>query len=424
MNHATWNVHRALIFARGLYHIAACDGLVEEERKALRIFLEQANLPVDLEFLSKEPFDFHEAAQALDSSWLRQTFLQACRLMVQLDGKISLPERDALRAMAAALGIQERSILKGIDGPIPRATELVNWVSERLVDFVSWDDATHPSWLWAFPHHKHALEEGGVIQVSSGQFLLLESQGELRDLLEPGEYSIQATQLPKLAEALDWKAGPIKARFIFVRSSCSHFLRWGTADPIFLHFPQQGPVQIRAFGRFRFRIQNPRLFVEKMAQRRILEDQELLQRIRRIISGRFAEALGEIKIGSDQEMIFLLNHLDELKRSCISPMRRRLEQIGLKLVRFEIESLTAPLELGLALRSAPALSLGERSADPCASEQQALLRPCARCLTPIPDDGRFCPRCGYPQRRSCQHCAQELPLRARFCSACGEAQNR
>ncbi|MEZ4436328.1 MAG: hypothetical protein R3F65_28345 [bacterium] len=75
--------------------------------------------------LEAEPFDYAEAAEGLDSMWLRRTFVQACRLVVQVDGRVEPEGADALRAMASALGVGEAAALDDIEGPRPDPGRLV-----------------------------------------------------------------------------------------------------------------------------------------------------------------------------------------------------------------------------------------------------------------------------------------------------------
>ena len=45
---------------------------------------------------------------------------------------------------------------------------------------------------------------------------------------------------------------------------------------------------------------------------------------------------------------------------------------------------------------------------------------CPACGASLPQDSRFCPKCGRPLARSCPHCGETLPPDAKFCPACGK----
>ncbi len=424
MNRDTWNTERARIFARGLYHVAACDGLDPREEAALRVFLERTGQPDDIEALGAEPFDYAEAAQALDSTWLRRTFIQACRLMVQMDGTVSNDERDAMRAMAAALGVGERVALETVE-VTPDPDDITDWVNARAVDFVSWDDRSQRGYFWAFPHADHPLAEGAELQVADGQAVVVRHQDQITDAFGPGDYTIDADTLSGLAEVASWTGGPVNARLVFVRTGMSPMLRWGTGDAINLASKSHGEIPIRAFGRFSASFADPRQAVERFTRRGIPSDEELTIRIRRVVSGRFGAALSAVTYDEDARLLEVLNDLDALKDAIWPTFKELLSRSGIRLARFYIENLTGPYELGLKPVSRASQSrtmVGRTLMDGMSApkaDAAVTLRPCVQCLAPVPTTARFCPRCGTSQRCACNSCGHDVATRARFCPNCG-----
>lgn len=425
MNRDTWNSERARVFARGLYHVATCDGLDPREAQALRVFLERTGQPDDLDALGEEPFDYAEATEALDSTWLRRTFVQACRLMVQMDGVVSNAERDAMRALAAALGVGEKLALEEV-GAIPDPDEIADWVSARAVDFVSWDDRSQRGYFWTFPHPAHPIADGAALQIAEGQAVVVRYEDEITDALGPGDYTIDAESLSGLAEAAGWSGGPVHANLLFVRTGMSPMMRWGTGDAITLKSDAHGEVPIRAFGRFSATFADPRQAVERFTRRGIPSDAELNTRLRRVVSGRFGAALSTLTYDSDERLLELLNDLDALKDAVWPTFKRLLARSGIRLARFQIENLTGPYELGLKpiSRASQSRTLVGRtliggSLSGTQPDKAVTLRPCVQCLAPVPTTARFCPRCGTSQRTACVSCGHDVPTRARFCPNCG-----
>jgi len=419
MNRTTWNPHRALVFARGLYHIAACDGLDEREAQALRVFVERVGLSVSLEALGAEPFDYAEAAEVLESDWLRRVFVQACKLMVQLDGQVSPAERDAMRALGAALGVGEELALEEVEEP-PEPEALVEWIAARAVDLISWDDRGSRGFFWSFPHPGHPLATGASLQVADGQAVVVRHGDTLTDCLGPGEHRVEPDTLPGLVEAADWAEGPVRASLVFVRTGMSPILRWGMSDPVRLEFDAHGEVPIRAFGRFSTTFADPRQAVDRFARRGIPTTAELSARLRRVVSGRFASVLGQIEVDSDEARFALLNDLDALKEAIWPGLTSALARSGLELARFYIENLTAPLELGLrpvSRASQTRTMVGRRLIG--TADDAVVLRPCVECVAPVPSTARFCSRCGASQHDVCDGCGANVPFRARFCPGCG-----
>ena len=421
MNRATWNNDRARVFARGLYYVAACDGLDPREEAALRVFVERTGLPDDLESLGAEPFDYAEATAVLDSTWLRRTFIQACRLMVRMDGRVSNAERDAMRAMGAALGVGEQIALEEVSES-PRPEEIVEWVSARAVDFVSWDDRAQRGYLWAFPHPEHPLAEGAAVRVADGQAVVVRHEEQVTDTLGPGEYEIVPDTLAGLAGAAAWSGGPVMASLVFVRTSPSSLLRWGTSNAVTLASSEHGELPIRAFGRFSAAFADPREVVERFTRRGVPTNAELDVRLRRVVSGRFGAALGQLAYDTDERLLELLNDLDALKDAVRPELSTQLARSGIRLERFLIENLTGPLELALKPVSRASQSrtlVGRTMMGGVGGDPAITLRPCPECLAPTPVTARFCPRCGTSQRAACNQCGQDVPTRARFCPNCG-----
>lgn len=352
MSHSTWSGQRARIFARGLYHIASCDGFNRRERSALQVFLDKVGVPDSIDALAAEPFDYAEAAGLLDSTWLRRTFVQACRLMVQMDGAISPGERDALRAMAMAMGIGEQVALDDIKGPRPDPEHIVEWVDALAVDFVSWDDADKGSWFWFFPHPDHPLAEGAEVRVCHGQVLVVRDEGEVTDVIEPGNHLAGPALMPGLAARRGgWPAGGIEADLLFVRTAPSSILRWGTTFPAEVPTRRWGTIPLRAFGRFSVRLEDPAGVAMRFARSKVPTDDDVDGRLRRMVSGRFAEALSKLDFADDEALVAGLNDLDGLTERILPGLKAGLNRSGIKLIRFLIENLTGPLEVGLRPRS-------------------------------------------------------------------------
>ncbi len=93
------------VFAAGLYHIAACDGLDDRELQIIREFLSDAGAPDLGDELEGLSFDPVQAYQALESTWLRSLFLRAALLVIRQDGEVSDAEVETIDWMAEAFGI-------------------------------------------------------------------------------------------------------------------------------------------------------------------------------------------------------------------------------------------------------------------------------------------------------------------------------
>ena len=93
------------VFARGLYWLASRDGIEEREVTLIREFLVETKSELQVADLQHGPFDPLEAAQVLETTYLRRMFLKAAVALVRADGVYSDAERHALGRIADAFGL-------------------------------------------------------------------------------------------------------------------------------------------------------------------------------------------------------------------------------------------------------------------------------------------------------------------------------
>jgi tellurite resistance protein len=92
-------------FARGLYYVAAVDGLEPRETDLLENLLRETESPLKLADLSSRDFGPLDVAQALETTFLRRVFIRAAVAMIKVDGRFTDGERRALGEIADAFGM-------------------------------------------------------------------------------------------------------------------------------------------------------------------------------------------------------------------------------------------------------------------------------------------------------------------------------
>ena len=94
------------VFARGLYHVANIDGVDPKETEMIQIFCKEAGQPDLAKTLPSSNFHISELA-ALETSFLKRTFLKACLVMIRRDGKITQAEKMLVMQLALNLGLED-----------------------------------------------------------------------------------------------------------------------------------------------------------------------------------------------------------------------------------------------------------------------------------------------------------------------------
>ncbi len=95
-------------FARGLYYVAAIDGLEPREEALLRNLLRETGSTLEFDDLGKGPYGPEDVALVLETSFLRRVFIRAAVAMVKADGRFTDGERRALGEIADAFGMSNR----------------------------------------------------------------------------------------------------------------------------------------------------------------------------------------------------------------------------------------------------------------------------------------------------------------------------
>jgi tellurite resistance protein len=141
------SAEQAQAIARGLYAVAAVDGIHEREAALIADFYgatsEDESRPVTslAELARLGPVSPADLAEALPGDELRQLFVKAALLLAYVDGKVTGAERLKITGYAKTLGVSieqqtalEESVRDHLMAPLARLqnTEAVNEVAKKL----------------------------------------------------------------------------------------------------------------------------------------------------------------------------------------------------------------------------------------------------------------------------------------------------
>ena len=113
-------------------------------------------------------------------------------------------------------------------------------------------------------------------------------------------YTLETKNLPILSTIKGWKYGfnsPFKAEVYFVSTRQWTDKKWGTQNPVMIRDPEFGPVRVRAFGTYAFRVSDPATVLRQLvATDPSFETYEIANQLRNVIVSRIVDALGTSKI--------------------------------------------------------------------------------------------------------------------------------
>ena len=218
------------------------------------------------------------------------------------------------------------------------------WIKKQCVDVIDWTD--EPGVLAIrYPMQDREIQNGGQLTVREGQMAAFVNEGRVADVFGPGLYTLETANLPVLTSLMNWDkafASPFKSDVYFFSQREQINLKWGTAQPVTIRDKELGPVRIRAFGSYSFRIEDVAPFsVKLMGSLERLTTEELEPQLRAAIATALATGLG----GGDVPFLDLAANQtamsDKLKEA-VTPV---FAQWGLAVPSFFVESLSLPEEV-------------------------------------------------------------------------------
>ncbi|MEL6339814.1 MAG: SPFH domain-containing protein [Myxococcota bacterium] len=220
----------------------------------------------------------------------------------------------------------------------------------ELVDIVEWIDDTRHTLVWRFPRYHNQIKHGAQLIVRPGQSAVFVNQGQLADVFEPGQYTLETSNLPILSTLQGWKYGfdsPFKAEVYFVSTRQITELKWGTPNPVMMRDADFGPIRLRAFGTYTLKAADPRaLLTELVGTDGSFEADEVTELLRAIISEAFADVVGESKIAA----LDLAANYRELAQSLRTSVVERIDdEYGLDIPILNIVNISLPPEVEKAL---------------------------------------------------------------------------
>jgi len=231
---------------------------------------------------------------------------------------------------------------------------IFDFLSKQFVDVIDWVD--EPGTLAIrYPMEDREIQNGAQLTVRSGQTALFYNEGQLADAFLPGLYTLETGNLPVLTSLLNWDKGfasPFKADVYYFSQKEQAGLKWGTQQPITVRDKEFGPLRVRAFGSYSFRIESVPTFAIKMMgslDRLTLGDIE--PQLRGAIATAIASALGTGEIAF-LDLAANQAALSEKLKAAVEPA---FAQWGLSCTSFFIESLSLPEEVQAHLDKASSM---------------------------------------------------------------------
>ena len=353
---------------------------------------------------------------------------------------------------------------------------IIDFIKTQFIEVIEWTETSPDVMVYRFPVANKEIKMGAQLTVRESQAAVFVNEGQIADVYGPGRYELTTQNMPILTKLKSWKYGfnsPFKAEVYFVNTRQYTDRKWGTANPVMMRDKEFGPIRLRAFGIYSFKVDKPDVFLKEVfgTSAEFSADAIEGQLKRSIVSG-LSDMLGEANIAA----LDLASHYDELSDLAKGRLQPRFSGFGLVLASFYIENISLPEEVektldrrtsmgvigdlgkyaqyqsaeaireaannpnggaagagvglgaGIALGQVMGQSLASAQAQSLAQAQPAAtaapvaaasaVAACPACGKPVAGSPKFCPECGAKMERKCSVCGADLG-NGKFCPECG-----
>ncbi|WP_299213134.1 SPFH domain-containing protein [uncultured Aquimarina sp.] len=223
--------------------------------------------------------------------------------------------------------------------------EIKKKLSNEFIDIIEWLDNTQDTIVHRFERYQNEIKNGAQLIVREGQTAVFINEGQLADVFEAGTYTLNTQNLPILTTLKGWKYGfnsPFKAEVYFVNTHLFTDEKWGTKNPITLNDDRFGLVEIRAFGTYAFKVNDPGKFIiDIVGTDANFTNFEINEHLKSLISTRFTDTVGEANFPIE---LYAAN-TTELSETCKEVMQPEFNSVGISLEKFFIENVSMPEDL-------------------------------------------------------------------------------
>ncbi|MFO0852180.1 MAG: SPFH domain-containing protein [Gemmataceae bacterium] len=220
----------------------------------------------------------------------------------------------------------------------------------ELIDIIEWTEPSQNDILaHRFTRYKNEIKNGAKLIVREGQAAAFVKEGQLADVKTPGMYTLDTNNMPILSTILGWKYGfesPFKCEVYFISTRQWTDQKWGTQNPVMMRDPEFGPVRVRAFGSYAFKVTDPGTFLKELvATDPSFEAFEVTNQFRNAIVSRFVDVVGSAKI----PVLDLAGNYERVSKLALDRIAPELGKMGVSLTQFFVENISLPPEVEAAL---------------------------------------------------------------------------
>ncbi|MFT7521366.1 MAG: membrane protease subunit (stomatin/prohibitin family), partial [Kiritimatiellia bacterium] len=227
---------------------------------------------------------------------------------------------------------------------------LTQHAKSQFLEVIEWLDDSNDTIVYRFPVFNQKITDNSKLVVREGQAAVFISEGKLSDVFGPGTYTLDTRNTPiasfftSIAYKLNY---PYKGDVYFINTKQFRENKWGTANPFMMRDAEFGPVRVRAFGIYSYRVTEPQVFMRQVVGTDgLFTTDEINGQLKRQVVSGLASSVGQARIPV-LDLAANYMELGERIRDQLNP--KFVESYGITLTDFTIENISLPAEVEKAL---------------------------------------------------------------------------
>ncbi|MFK7928419.1 MAG: SPFH domain-containing protein [Myxococcota bacterium] len=227
---------------------------------------------------------------------------------------------------------------------------LTQHAKSQFLEVIEWLDDSNDTIVYRYPVFNQKITDNSKLVVREGQAAVFISEGKLSEVFGPGTYTLDTRNTPIMSffESIKYKLDyPYKGDVYFVNTKVFRENRWGTSNPFMMRDAEFGPVRVRAFGIYSYRITQPGEFLRQVVGTDgLFTTDEINGQLKRQLVSGLAAAVAGAKI---PVLDLAANYVDLGDSICAQLNPKFEESYGVSLTDFTIENISLPAEVEKAL---------------------------------------------------------------------------
>ncbi len=223
----------------------------------------------------------------------------------------------------------------------------------RIFDVIEMTNMGADEMVRRFPEHTSGdFRIGSQLIVGPGQEAVFVRDGKALDTFGSGRHTLTTANIPYVIEFIGKAFGnrtPFTAEVYFVNTRVFPDMGWGTPNPIPVMHPGigLGASLLKAYGTFKMKVSNSKLFIEEIVGRRGSYSKEDIQEwLRSAVLTQFRDVVGTLK----KSAFDIQGLTSDISEMMLAKTQDDFGAVGLTLVDFKVAEITPSAKTAQELR--------------------------------------------------------------------------